>query len=140
MATKRLVPNVPQVSRSSSPTAAALGSVKAAGDPIIRLYRVVDSTELAYLQAHGNYGSNPSHSGKYFALTLTGAQTFASAPMNAGSRITGTELSQSIVNIGFMVNNPGQYGAGRSVFFEERLLPTIYGTMARPVILPKPGP
>jgi hypothetical protein len=58
---------------------------------------VVDPTELAYLRATGNYGSNSARSGKYFSLTLAGAQAFARAPINAGSTITQTTLPQSIV-------------------------------------------
>jgi hypothetical protein len=103
-------------------------------------WRVVDATELRYVQAHGDYGSNPSRSGKYFALTIRGAQAFASAPMNAGSTITATGLPQSVVNGGFIVNDPGPYGAGSSVFFEELQLAMVYGTMRPPVILSKPGP
>lgn len=104
--------------------------------PPITVYRVVDPTELAYLQANGNYGSNPSQSGKYFALTLEGAQAFASAPMNAGSTITSTALPQSVVNQGFLFTDPGQYGAGPSVFFGQPQLPSVYSTMTPPTILP----
>jgi hypothetical protein len=97
---------------------------------------VVDPTELAYLQATGNYGSNPSQSGKYFALSLAGAQAFANAPMNAGSTITSTTLPQSVVNQGFGFADPGAHGAGPSVFFDQPQLPTVYGTMTPPVIVP----
>jgi hypothetical protein len=105
-------------------------------DPRVTVYRVVDPTELAYLQANGNYGSNPSESGKYFALTPGGAQAFAGAPINAGSTITSTTLPQSVVNQGFPFPDPGQNGAGPSVFFGQPQLPTVYGTMTPPVILP----
>jgi hypothetical protein len=105
-------------------------------DPRVTLYRVVDPTELAYLQATGNYGSNPARSGKYFSLTLTGAQAFAWASINAGSTITQTTLPQSTVQGGFLFNDPGPHGAGPSVFFGERLLPRIYRAMTLPVIIP----
>ena len=108
-------------------------------DPRVPVYRVVDQTEWAYLQATGNYGSNPAQSGKYFALTLAGAQAFASHPANARSTITGTTLPRSVVNRGFLFNDPGQYGAGPSVFFAQPQLPTVYGTMTPPAILPNVG-
>src|SRR5713101_4521840 len=88
-----------------------------ANDPRVSIYRVVDPIELACLQMTGNYGSNPARSGKYFALTVTGAQAFAGAPINVGSTIRGATLLQSIVNQGFGFNDPGQHGAGPSVFF-----------------------
>jgi hypothetical protein len=143
MAIDLLLPNILPLAGSNARSAASADSaaaIKAAGDPIIPVWRVVDPAELRYVQAHGNYGSSPSQSGKYFALTLAGAQAFASAPMNSGSAITATGLPQSVVNSGFMVNDPGQYGAGSSVFFAERQLPTVYGAMTLPVILSKPGP
>ena len=143
MAIKLPVPNVLPASRSNTRAAAISDSgaaVKAAGDPLVPVWRVVDATELRYVQAHGDYGSNPSRSGKYFALTIRGAQAFASAPMNAGSTITATGLPQSVVNVGFIVNDPGPYGAGSSVFFKELQLAMVYGTMRPPVILSKPGP
>ena len=103
------------------------------------MYRVVDPTELAYVQATGNYGSNPSRSGKYFALTIMGARAYASHPMSAGSTITSTTLPQSVVTQGFQFLDPGQYGAGPSVFFGQAQLPTIYGTMTPAVIVPNAG-
>jgi hypothetical protein len=111
----------------------------ASDDSRIPVYRVVDPTELAYLQATGNYGSNPAQSGKYFALTPAGAQGFASHPGNAGSTITGTTLPRSVVNQGFLFNDPGRYGAGPSVFFAQPQLPTVYGAMTAPAILPNVG-
>ena len=62
-------------------------------DPPVVVYRVVDETELSYLKYHGDYGWNPSQSGKYFALTIDGARAFAEAPMNAGTTITTTTRS-----------------------------------------------
>jgi hypothetical protein len=62
------------------------------------------------------------------------------APMNIGSTMTRTELPQSVINIGFMINNPWQFGAGSSVVFRESPLATVYDTMTPPVILLKPGP
>jgi hypothetical protein len=96
---------------------------------------VVDPTELAYLLMTGNYGSNPHRSGKYFALTLGGARTFATAPMNAGSTITETTLPQSIVRQGWAVTDPGSQGAGPSVFFDDIQLPMVYAAMTPPVIV-----
>ncbi|HEX2151995.1 MAG TPA: hypothetical protein VHG31_08365 [Stellaceae bacterium] len=83
----------------------------------------------------GNYGSNPSRSGKYFALTLAGARAFAAAPINAGSAITRTTLPLSVVAQGFAVRDPGPHGAGPSVFFAEPQLPIVYAAMSRPVII-----
>ena len=103
------------------------------------IYRVVDTVELACLQTTGNYGSNPARSGKYFALTLAGARAFAGAPINAGSTITGTTLPQSIVNQGFGFNDPGQHGAGPSIFFGESQLPNVYGNMTPPVVITSAG-
>jgi hypothetical protein len=96
---------------------------------------VVDPTELAYLRATGNYGSNPSRSGKYFALTLTGAQSIARHPINVTSTITGTTLPQFIVHPGFDFADPGPHGAGPSVFFAEWQLFMVCGMMTPPVIL-----
>jgi hypothetical protein len=97
----------------------------------------VDPVELAHLQSTGNYGSSPSQSGKYFALTPGGAQAFASAPINAHSVVTSTTLPKSVVTQGFQFTDPGVYGAGPSVFFSQPQLPTVYGTMTPPVVLPK---
>jgi RHS repeat-associated protein len=103
------------------------------------VYRVVDPTELAYLQSTGNYGSNPSQSGKYFALTAAGAQAFASAPMNSGTTITSTTLPQVVVNQGYQFIDIGSQGAGPSVFYSQPQLPSVYGSMTRPIILPNQG-
>src|ERR1700692_145312 len=80
----------------------------------VTLYRVVDSTETAYLRAHGNIGSNPNRSGKYFAFTLAGARAFATHSMNAGTTITSTTIPQSILAQGVRFADPGQHGAGLS--------------------------
>jgi hypothetical protein len=110
--------------------------MSAGNDPRVPVYRVVDPTELAYLQATGNYGSNPAQSGKYFAMSRTGAKAFATHPRNAGTTITATTLPRSVVNEGFQFNDPGQYGAGRSVFFAQPQLARVYGPMTPPAILP----
>jgi hypothetical protein len=83
----------------------------------------------------GNYGSNPSRSGKYFALTLVGARAFAAAPMNAGSTITATALPRSVIAQGFTVRDPGPYGAGPSVFFAEHQLALVYAAMNCPMVI-----
>jgi hypothetical protein len=103
-------------------------------DPRVSIYRVVDPVELACVQMTGNYGSNPSRSGKYFALTLAGARAFAGAVMNAGSTITETTLPQSVVARGFGVIDPGAHGAGLSVHFAELQLPMVYGAMG-PIVI-----
>lgn len=109
-------------------------------DPRVPIYRIVDATELAYLRATGNYGSNPARSGKYFALAPAGAQAFASHPWNAGSTITRTSLPRSVVRQGFLLNDPGPYGAGPSVFFAEPQLTMVYAAMTPPTIVPNAGP
>src|SRR3954464_6242092 len=101
----------------------------------VPVYRVVDTTELAYLLMAGNYGTNPSRSGKYFALMVAGARAFAAAPMNAGSTITATSLPQSVVAQGFAVRDPGPYGAGPSIFFAEHQLPIVYAAITPPVVI-----
>src|SRR3954454_10150708 len=101
----------------------------------VPVYRVVDTTELAYLLMAGNHGSNPSRSGKYFALTLAGARAFAAAPMNAGSSITETTLPRSVISQGFAVRDPGPHGAGTSVFFAEHQLALVYAAMNPPVVI-----
>jgi len=118
------------------PLVAALSSV-ATDDPRAIVYRVVDATELLYLEAEGNYGSSPSQSGKYFTLTLAGAQAFASAPMNLQTTITSTTLPQSVLAQGRLFFDPGLRGAGRSGFFSQPQLPTVYGAMTPPEILPE---
>jgi hypothetical protein len=103
-------------------------------DPIVVVYRVVDAIELSYLEARGNFGSSPSRSGKYFALTLDGACAFASAPMNAGTIITTTTLPKTIVDDGVKFNDQGPNGAGVSVFFSQQHLADVYDTMSAPAI------
>lgn len=99
----------------------------------VDLYRVIDLTEWAYLLLHGNYGSNPSRSGKYFALTLHGAFAFASAPMNTRSKVTHITLAPSIIAAnGFRMLDRGTLGAGPSIYFDEPLLPLIYSAMTAP--------
>jgi hypothetical protein len=104
-------------------------------DPSVPLYRVIDATELAYLRLTGDYGSSPSRSGKYFALTLSGARAFHSHPINRGATITQTDLPQSIVAQAFAFWDPGRHGAGQSVRFGEAQLPMVYGAMTRPTIV-----
>ncbi|MGH9810735.1 MAG: hypothetical protein ACRD9W_26385 [Terriglobia bacterium] len=108
-------------------------------DRRVSVYRVVHSTELAHLRVTGNYGSNPHRSGKYFALTLAGAQAFARAPFNAGSTITSTTLPRSVIDQSFRFYDPGQHGAGPSVFFGQRELAIVYGAMTPPVVVPNSG-
>src|ERR1700680_877491 len=96
------------------------------GDPRVPLYRVIDLTELTSLQSHGDYGSSPSRSGKYFALTLSGAQAFQSHPVNRGRTITQTSLPQSIVSQAHSFWDPGPHGAGQSVWFDQAQLPMVY--------------
>ena len=91
----------------------------------VTVYRVVDPIELAHLQATGNYGSRPSESGKYFALTATGAQAFASAPVNSGTTITSTTLPQVIISQGYQFVDPGPKGPGASVFYAQPQLPSV---------------
>ncbi|HEX4243233.1 MAG TPA: RHS repeat-associated core domain-containing protein [Steroidobacteraceae bacterium] len=103
------------------------------------VYRVVDPIELAYLQANGNYGYSPSQSGKYFALTLIGAEAFLNAPMNSNGTLTMTTLPVSVLNQGYVFNDPGLNAAGPSVQFSNPQLPVVYGTMTPPIIFPRPG-
>jgi hypothetical protein len=107
----------------------------ASNDPRMTVWRVVDPTELAHLQATGDYGSSPSRSGKYFALTHAGAFSFACAPMNAGCAITVTTLPRSVVTLGFAFHDPGQNGAGRSIFFDQSQLQRVYAAMIPPVVV-----
>src|ERR1700739_1360851 len=98
------------------------GSAVSTDDHTEIVYRGVDGPELSYLLAHAHYGSNPSQSGKYFALTLDGARAFANAPMNAETTITTTTLRQPVVNRRVKLNDPGTNGAGPSVFFSQQQL------------------
>jgi hypothetical protein len=111
------------------------GATLQTNDPRITVYRVVDPTELAHLRTAGDYGSNPSLSGKYFALTRTGARSFANAAMNAGSTITATTLPRSVVAQGFAFNDPGRYGAGQSIFFDQVRPRSLYPAMTPPVVI-----
>jgi hypothetical protein len=107
-----------------------------APDPRVPLYRVVDQTELAHLLAIGNYGSSPSRSGKYFAMTLLGAHAFCSHPMNAGSTITETSLPLPVVKrASRRFFDVGLHGAGESIWFEEIQLPMVYLNITRPAIV-----
>ena len=101
---------------------------------LVAVYRVVDAIELSYLETHWDYGSNPSQSGKYFALTIEGARAFASEPMNAGSTITMTTLPKSVTDSGMKFNDPNLNGAGISVFFAQQQLADVYDTMAAAVV------
>ena len=101
-------------------------------DPRVVVYRVIDAAELAHLRMTGSYGSNPSRSGKYFAMTLAGAKAFGAAPMNAGSTITETTLPRSVVVQGWAMIDPGPHGAGSSVYFSELQLPVVYSAMTPP--------
>jgi hypothetical protein len=107
----------------------------AGADLPVPVYRVVDVVEFTYLRLTGNYGSNPSYSGKYFALTLSGARAFAQHPMNAGSKVTQTTLPQSVVDQGWLFIDLGPYGAGSSIYFSEAQLPMVYGVMTIAVIV-----
>jgi len=100
---------------------------------------VIDAAELAHLRMTGSYGSNPSRSGKYFALTLAGARAFAAARMNMSSTITETTLPQSVVGQGWPLVDPGPHGAGSSVYFSELQLPLVYGVMTPPNVTTGPG-
>jgi hypothetical protein len=97
--------------------------------PRVTVYRVIDSIELAYLRANGDYGPNPNGAGKYFALTLAGARAFAAHPINAGRTITETTLPQSIFVRGFGMNEPGPNSPGPSMHFDEKDLPAVYASM-----------
>lgn len=105
-------------------------------DPHVSLFRVIDAIELAYLQRNGHYGSNPSRSGKYFALTVAGARAFATASINAGSTVTETSLPRAIVSQGWPMIDPGANGAGPSVYFDEAQLPMVYGAISPVLVLP----
>ena len=121
----------PAVSEDASGATAGTASA----DPPVPVYRVVDIVEFAYLSATGDYGSNPSYSGKYFALSLSGAQAFARHPMNSGSRVTQTPIPQCIVDRGWLFVDLGTHGAGSSVYFSEPQLPTVYAAMTPPVVV-----
>lgn len=103
--------------------------------PRVAVYRVVDPVELEWLKVHGDYGSNPSRSGKYFALTFDGARAFAGAPMNTNACITVTLLPEWLVGLGRTFRDAGPQGAGSSVFFPQALLFLVYATMTPPEIL-----
>jgi hypothetical protein len=123
----------------SQPQDSAQSGTTPNNDPPVTVYRVVDPAELACLRTTGNYGSNPARSGKYFALTATGAQAFAVAPINAGSTITRTTLPQSVIDQGFRFHDPGQHGAGPSIFYAEPQLPMVYLALTPPIIIGSAG-
>jgi hypothetical protein len=104
-------------------------------DPYVEIYRVVDAIELAYLQSNGDYGMSPNQSGKYFALTLSGARAFAGHPVNAGCEITIMAIPRTVLNLGHKFNDPGPFGAGASVYFDDTQLPAVYGKMTTPVVM-----
>ncbi|MEZ5901339.1 MAG: hypothetical protein R3D51_17810 [Hyphomicrobiaceae bacterium] len=107
-----------------------------AGDPRVTIYRAIDSTELSYLEANGNYGHNPSMSGKYFGLSLSGVQNFAGWSQNSGATVTSTTVPQSVIDQGYPFSDPGKQGAGASVFFSDHQLDTVvYPAMTPPINL-----
>ncbi|MGA3005274.1 MAG: hypothetical protein ABSE20_26500 [Acetobacteraceae bacterium] len=111
------------------------GAAATGSDLRIDVYRVLDPSELAHLHTTGDYGSSPALSGKYFALTFAGARSFASAPMNVGCAITITTLPQSIVTLAFAFNDPGQSGAGSSIFLDQAQLQVVYAAMTPPAVV-----
>jgi RHS repeat-associated protein len=103
------------------------------------LYRAIDPTELAYLQAHGDYGFSPNQSGKYFALTMAGVVNFVNMPQNANRNltITYTSVPNNVADTGSRFNDTG--AAGPSVHFSDPQLPPVYKTMTPPQIVPTPS-
>jgi RHS repeat-associated protein len=101
----------------------------ASGAARVRLFRAIGPEELSSVMRDGNYGSAPSLSGKYFALTAQGAVDFSRAPLNAGTRLTltSTTIPRSLLDKGFIFNDVG--GAGSSIHFPQDLLLTFYGSM-----------
>ncbi len=95
----------------------------------VQVFRAVDQDELPSV-LNGTYGSSPSASGKYFALTQEGAQNIANSTMNAGQQmtITSTTIHQSVFNQGYLFNDAG--GAGASIHFQQEFLPTLYNSMS----------
>jgi hypothetical protein len=110
------------------------GDTRQSDDPYVNIYRAIDDVELDYLKANGNYGHNPSMSGKYFALTLGGAQAFAGWSQNEAATVTGTSIPRSVLEQGHLFNDPGVHGAGPSVHFSDTVLPRVYRTMTPPHI------
>jgi hypothetical protein len=78
--------------------------------------------------ANGNYASSPGQSGKYFAVTASGAQAFLGAPMNSDGTLTMTTLPGSVLSQGRTFPDIGPNGARPSVWFGQPQLPMVYGT------------
>jgi len=84
--------------------------------------------------AFGNYGSNRDKSGKYFALTTSGARNLAlKLYPNTAMTLTSTSIPQSLFVQGNLFQDTG--GAGPSLHFREDQLPMLYQQMTRPRIL-----
>jgi RHS repeat-associated protein len=94
----------------------------------VTLYRVIDARELAHVQRFGDYGFSDSGSGKYFAFTEEGARRFSRASINVGRQMTLTSytIPASYLQRGYIFNDPGPTGAGRSIHFSDDVLLDIY--------------
>ena len=104
------------------------GAGSAAESEMVQIFRTVDQNELPSV-LNGTYGSSPSASGKYFALTQEGAQNVANSTMNAGQQMTmtSTTIPRSVFNQGYLFNDTGL--AGPAIHFQQEFLPTLYNSM-----------
>jgi RHS repeat-associated protein len=113
------------------------GIVPAAESETVQIFRAVDQAEMGSVLSQGTYGSSPSMTGKYFALTQEGAQNFAGSAINAGKQmtITSTTIPRSVFNQGYFYTDVGANGAGASIHFSESYLSTLYNSMT-PITFP----
>jgi hypothetical protein len=70
---------------------------------------------------------------------MIGIATTFRAAMGFAALYPSYELPQVVVNQGFQFIDPGSQGAGPSVFYSQPQLPSVYGSMTRPIILPNQG-
>ena len=110
---------------------APVGQAVSAASEGVQIYRAVGEDEMAHVSSTGDYGSSPNLSGKYFALTEQGARNFAGASINAGDKmtITSVRIPRSVFDQGFQFHDPGAFGAGPSVYFQQDFLTNLYSSM-----------
>ena len=96
-------------------------------EPRVQIYRAISAAEYKHLMATGNYGFSPSGGGKYFALSLAGAQNVASKPVMDAPYVTRTSILPSVAGTADRIPDPGL--AGPSLHFSDPKLPSVYATM-----------
>jgi hypothetical protein len=76
------------------------------------------------------YGHSPSFGGKYFGLTLQGVQAYSKNSWMADSVVTATTVPKSILEQGFLFNDPGLTGPLECTYGRHRHAAMLAITLA----------